>query len=104
MNLPIDIEERLEKDFLESQGEAIKILENSVFKNEYLNHPRIIRCIIFLANKDLNGLKRSIHQAKLDKRDVILFAEYINRKEDETLKRVRDFNKSFEESEKNIRE
>ena len=104
MTLPTDILERLRSDFGNNYEKAVIILENSVTKNDYLNHPRIIRCVIFLANKNLEGLKTSIEQAKLDKRDVMLWAEYINLKDNETPKRIRDFNRRFEDCEKDVKE
>lgn len=104
MDLPIDIQIRLQNDFGKNYSEAFELLNSSVMSDDYLNHPRIIRCIVFLANKTLDGLQVSIGQAKVDKRDVMLWAEYNNLNDQETPKRIRDFNKTFEDCEKNVKE
>ena len=104
MDLPIDIQNRLQNDFGENYREAFALLNSSVMADDYLNHPRIIRCIVFLANKTLSGLQVSIGQAKVDKRDIMLLAEYINHNGQETPKRIRDFNNTFEDCEKNVKE
>jgi hypothetical protein len=41
-------------------------------KTEYLNHNRIIRCILFLAEKKIDKLKKMIETAEYDPRDVML--------------------------------
>lgn len=99
-----DIKDRIESDFGESAMEATIILEEAISKNEYLNHDRIIRCIIYLSERKLDKLKQSISVAKGDPRDVMLYAEYINLGDKETPKRVRDFNKTFQNCEKDVQE
>ena len=99
-----DIKDRIQSDFGDSANEATKILEEAISKYEYLNQDRVIRCIIYLSERKLDKLKKSIDQAKEDPRDVMFWAEYINRGDKETPKRVRDFNKTFQNSEKDVHE
>lgn len=90
-----DIDKRIKDDFKEGTERALSILKEQIDKAEYINHPRIVRCIIYLANGDIRGLEKSIEQAKGDPRDIMLLAEYIGTKEGEELVRVRDFNNTF---------
>ncbi|MDH3641703.1 MAG: hypothetical protein OES38_06385 [Gammaproteobacteria bacterium] len=53
--------------------------------------PRVVRCVIFLANGDLQQLEYYTQQALQDPRDVMYWAEY-DRDTDEQL---RDFNEPF---------
>lgn len=99
-----DIIDRIQSDFGDNANEATNILEEAITKYEYLNHDRIIRCIIYLSERELEKLKKFINQAKEDPRDIMFWAEYINRGDKETPKRVRDFNKSFEDYYKNVYE
>jgi hypothetical protein len=102
MTYPKDIKEKIESDFGNKATEVYKIIENAISKTDYINHHRIIRCIVFLANKDVESLRKNIERAAYDPRDVMLLAEYTNVEKDP--KRVRDFNKTFAESEKDVRE
>ena len=99
-----DIKDRIKSDFQDSAIEATKALEEALSRYEYLNNERIIRCIIYLSKGKLDKLKMSINQAIEDPRDVMLWAEYINLGDKETPKRVRDFNKSFQNAEKGVRD
>ncbi len=102
MTYPKDIKEKIESDFGNKAPEVYKIIEDAISKTAYLNHHRIIRCIIFLADKNFESLKKNIERATNDPRDVMLLAEYTSVEKDP--KRVRDFNKTFSESEKDVRE
>jgi hypothetical protein len=99
-----DIRERIEFDFGDKTSEAINIIEEAIAETEYLSQDRIIRCIIFLANKDLDKLRNSIQSAIEDPRNVMLWAEYKNLGINENPKRIRDFNKTFAQSENNVKE
>ena len=99
-----DIKERIESDFGDSAFEVYKTFEDAFAKAEYLNHPRIIRCILFLTNKDLGKLKGNIEIATYDPRDIMLNAEYLYLGQDEQPRRVRDFNKTFDQAEENVQE
>ncbi len=99
-----DIKQRIKSDFGESSGEAFELLQNAINKHDYLDSDRIIRCIIYVANKTIKGLKHSIDTAIIDWRDVIMLAEYVNLEKNQVPKRVRDFNKTFEKCEDDIKE
>jgi hypothetical protein len=98
----IDINERIKTDFGDKASDAVEILKDAVGKTDYLNHPRIIRCIIFLADKNIENLKLHIQTAINDPRDVMFWAEYARCDIEQNPKRVRDFNKTFDQSEKNV--
>lgn len=99
-----DIIDRIVFDFGDSAVKATKVLEEAISKYEYLNEDRIIRCIIYLSKGKLDKLKESVNRAIEDPRDVILWAEYINLRDKKAPKRVRDFNKTFQDCEKNVHE
>jgi len=99
-----DIKDRILSDFGENATEATKILEQEILNFDYLNHDRTIRCIIYLSKGKLDTLKETINQAKGDPRDMWFWAEYINLRENETPKRVRDFNKTFPNCENDVQE
>lgn len=98
-----DILNRIKKDFGQNSNEAIRILQKQLNKYEYLNQDRIIRCIVYLAKGSIPGLNHTINQAMQDPRDVILWAEYEGLTGKEELVWVRDFTKTFDHSEKNLK-
>lgn len=99
-----DIIEKIHSDFGDKADLVIQTLRAAIAKHDYINHGRILRCIIYLADKNIDALKKYIDNAIGDPRDVMFWAEYINRGEGETPKRVRDFNKTFQNSENDIQE
>ncbi len=100
-----DIIQQLQQDFTDLSDSAISILQDAITKTDYLKTDRIIRCIIFLANGDIDKLKKSIDHAIFDPRDVMLRAEYENlNNQDFKYKRVRDFNKTFDKCSENVKE
>ena len=98
----IDINERIKSDFGCQEPEVLEIFSDAFSKAEYLNHNRIIRCVIFLADGSIDSLKKYIEKAIYDPRDVMLWSEYENQRQDEHPKRVRDFNKPFDPSHKTV--
>ncbi|MCF1750470.1 hypothetical protein [Mariniradius sediminis] len=70
-----DINERIKTDFGDKASVAFEIFKDAIVKTDYLNHPRIIRCIIFLADKNIEKLKSHIQTAINDPRDVMFWAE-----------------------------
>ena len=104
MIYPKDIKEKIDSDFAGKASQAYQILDEAISKTDYLNHNRIIRCIIFLADKDIDKLKKSIETATYDPRDVMLWAEYSDSDIEKTPKRIRDFNKTFDQSETDVQE
>ncbi len=99
-----DIIGRIKNDFGENAVKATTMLSDAISKVEYLKTDRVIRSIIFLAKGNLTDLNKYIETATFDTRDVMLWAEYEGIKENEKPKRVRDFNKNFEECTNNVKE
>ncbi len=99
-----DIRDRIESDFAESASEAYTLLNAAILKTEELNNQRIIRCILFLSERNMGKLQQYIQAAANDPRDVMFWAEYVNQDNLESPKRVRNFNHTFENSEKNVEE
>lgn len=97
-----DISERIESDFGNKAPDVFKLLQKVISTNVYLNNDRIIRCILFLAEKDFLKLKKNIDAAITDPRDVMLWAEYVNPGDGKDVKRVRNFNNTFENADKDI--
>lgn len=92
-----DIQERIETDFGEKASEVYRIFNNAFEQADYLQVDRIIRCIIFLAGKDIEKLKEYIEVAIADPRDVMFWAEYKNHGHDHpTL--IRNFNLPFDQA------
>ncbi len=97
-----DIQEKISADFGEHAEKIKNLLETQLITEEYINTSsivsgnidRIIRCVIFLANRNQDELQRYIQSAKQDARDVMFWAEYENLA-DAHPKRVRDFSEPF---------
>ena len=104
MTFKDDITARIQTDFAENASMATSMLIDAIIKTDYLRSDRIIRCILFLANGDLNNLTEYIEVAILDPRDIILLAEYERFNNDINVKRLRDFNHTFEASTINVKE
>ena len=104
MTFKDDINARIRTDFGENSSKATTMLLDAINKVEYLKTDRVIRCIIFLAKGNLTDLNKYIETATFDTRDVMLWAEYEGLKENEKPVRVRDFNKTFTESSKDVNE
>ena len=92
MMLARDIWGKANKDFetLEEAALALSVLADFVVQHQELSSDRILRCIVFVANGDLNRLEKAIDLAKTDYRDLILLAEY-----DVKNERVRDLSNPF---------
>jgi len=84
--------------FTSEYDTANKILTEYLTKYDYLNSDRIIRCVIFLANNEIESFKSFLESAKVDPRDVMWWAEYENQESLDNNKRVRDFSKNFQEN------
>lgn len=102
MTFKEDITKRIKIDFSLKSDEVFEQLTNAIEKAEYLSTDRVIRSIIFLSKGDLQELNRYIEVATFDTRDVMLWAEYKKLNGDLNFKRIRDFNKTFEECESNV--
>jgi uncharacterized protein YfaA (DUF2138 family) len=103
MTLKQDITERIRADFKDLATEATDIIMKSISKTDYLETDRIIRCIIYLSEGDLPKLSKYIETAINDPRDVMLWAEYDSFDFGTKAKRVRNFNKTFGESDKDVK-
>ena len=92
MILARDIWGKVNKDFStpEEAALALSVLADFVDQNKKLSSDRIVRCIVFVANGDLNRLEKAIDLAREDYRDLIVWAEY-----DEKNERVRDLTNPF---------
>tara|TARA_R110002049_G_C8701215_1_gene523006 strand:+ start:97 stop:408 length:312 start_codon:yes stop_codon:yes gene_type:complete len=100
-----DIINRIESDFRENSNKAKEIITNRVGTFEHLlKNDRIIRCIIYLSKGSIKELNHFVDIALQDPRDVMMLAEYKEGSNFENFKRLRDFNKTFEECEKNVKE
>lgn len=102
--MPRDILAKIEDDFKDDKYQVIEIINGALNAAEYLRNDRIIRCILFLADKDIQKLKKSIEDGRSDPRDVMYWAEYVNRKSLDNSKRVRDFNKRFDQNDLTIKD
>ena len=89
-----DISDKLNRDFEDSEEAALalSVLADFMEGNQELSVDRILRCIVFVANGDLDLLDKAIELAKIDYRDLIVWAEY-----DEKRERVRDLSAPFSE-------
>jgi len=101
-----DIKERIYADFGDKSEVVVKALRTAITKHDYINQSRILRCILYLANKNFEALTKYIEQAIWDPRDVMFGAEYINREQgfEGNPRRVRDFNKTFQNCENDVHE
>jgi hypothetical protein len=104
MTFKDDIIRRINTDFGVNSNQAIEALTKAIEKTAYLKTPRVVRCIIFLSKGSLDELNRYIEVATNDTRDVMLWAEYENLDDYTKLKRLRDFNKTFEKSMNNVKD
>lgn len=89
-----DIKSKIETDFGKLAPKAFIMFQNAFVKADYINNDRIIRCIIFLANGNMQKLEEYIQAAITDPRDVILWAEYEDISQP-TPKRLHNFNNPF---------
>lgn len=100
-----DIIDRIKLDFGKDSIKAIEILNNRINNFEHLlSNDRIIRCIIYLSKGSIRELNHFIDVAHQDPRDVMMYAEYKESSSFENYKRLRDFNKTFADCEKNVKE
>lgn len=96
-----DIISRIESDFAQEADKALEILQSRLTQIDYLNNDRIIRCIIYLSKGSIEELKRYLQLGQQDPRDVMFLAEYKEGSTFDNHKRIRDFNKTFEDCEIN---
>jgi hypothetical protein len=92
MMLARDIWGKVNKDFEtpEEAALALSVLADFVDQNRELSSDRLVRCIVFLADGDLDRLEEALDLAKKDYRDLTVRAEYNEKNE-----RVRDLAHPF---------
>jgi hypothetical protein len=90
-----DILNRIQTDFKENVEEATSLLGGLISKTSYINEDRVIRSVLFLAQKDITKLKSYIKAALSDPRDAVFWAEYTNH-DDKHPTKINDFEKPFE--------
>jgi hypothetical protein len=99
-----DIIRKIKTDFGDKSIEAIDLLNKAIAKTDYLKTDRVIRCILFLSKGIIVDLNKYIEVATYDTRDVMLWAEYERFDDDKKIKRLRDFNKAFDDCTKDVNE
>jgi len=103
--MKIDIINKIETDFGQDSNKAKEIITNRIGYFEHLlKNDRIIRCIIYLSKGSIKELNHFVDIALQDPRDVMMYAEYKEGSTFENFKRLRDFNKTFEDCEINVKE
>ncbi len=98
-SLPPDIAVCISADYPETHLEITREIEAFIHAHDYLAHPRIVRCILYLAKTDKRPIQWALEAGAGDPRDVMLWAEYDGLKAGETPRQVRDFNKPFGQNE-----
>jgi len=88
---PEDITNRIKLDFAERWNVAFSRIQELIISDETFRNNKIVRAIIYLANKDVTRLEEIIELAKIDYGDILMNAEY------DKKKRVRDFENEFKE-------
>ena len=92
--IPNDILNQIQIQFGENYDVALELITNEFKSDNFLNNNRIIRCVLYLSEDNIEELKANINFAKVDYRDVILWAEYdLDSNNSPVL--VRDFSKPF---------
>lgn len=88
-----DILERVTRGFDQPDEAqlALTLLEEFVQQNPELSGERLVRCIVQVANGDLELLGNAVRLATVDYRDLIVWAEY-----DEDRVRIRDLSQPFQ--------
>lgn len=93
MSLPADLLRRVNRDFNDpaTATQAIRRLERARAEAPDLFSGRILRCAVFAAAGNLETLDRALDLARIDYRDLIVWAEYDNDFEN----RRRDLSRPF---------
>jgi len=89
MILPSDIRARIEHDF--SDPKERRFVTQLLLNLEVPEKDRVSRCILFVANGDLDNFRKMESLAKTDYRDAIMAGEY----EYPTDRRLRNLGEPF---------
>ena len=92
--LVADVSARIDADFSRDQVREVR----AILLSYDATGSRMHRCILHLAEGDLERLKKIVADARIDYRDVILAAEYESNASGWAVKRVRNFHRSFEDA------
>ena len=92
MKLPEDIVAQIDKDF-GPDAQAVKA-QLAAYDDAIPEPARVVRCVIFLAQRDARRVASLLQSARGDYRDVMFSAEYIDHAAVHP-KRARDFSKPF---------
>ncbi len=77
--MPPDIRRRIARDFSPADAGALRVdIETRRAANPAIFSDRVIRCVIHVANGDLQTAGRAVSLALTDWRDLIVWAEYDN--------------------------
>lgn len=91
--LPADIRRRIARDFDPADASALLVdIAAHRTTGPKIFSDRIVRCIIYVARGDLEIAGRAIAMALADPRDLIVWAEYDNKFDQQ----LRDLNLPFE--------
>lgn len=91
--LPPDIRRRVARDFSPADASALLIdIEERCVADPNIFSDRIVRCVVYVANGDLETAWRAVSLALIDTRDLIVWAEYDNKFEDQ----LRDLSAPFD--------
>lgn len=93
-----DIGAYIHEHFPETHAEVVRKIESFISKHDYLAHPRIVRCILYLSKTRNQPIEWAMEVGAGDPRDVMMWAEYVDQGAGERPERVRDFNKPFGEN------
>lgn len=88
-----DIIKKVRLDFprLDEAQLVLALLHEFAEQNPALSGDRLLRCIVYVANGDLDLFAKAIELAVVDYRDLVVWAEY-----DENRFQIRDLSKPFE--------
>lgn len=93
MPLPADIRRRIARDFGPADASALLVdIEAHRTADPKIFSDRIVRCVVYVAHGDLETAGRAIAMALADARDLIVWAEYDNKFDQQ----LRDLNVAFE--------
>ncbi|MFC4817520.1 MULTISPECIES: hypothetical protein [unclassified Flavobacterium] len=97
MYITLDISKKIEMDFGHKATEVYGLFDQAFESAAYLKEERIVRCIVFLAEQNIEKLKKYIKAATDDPRDVLFWAEYLNHNDKHPTK-IRDFDQPFDQA------
>ena len=96
MSLPEDVVRFVERSFSPvDRAEALEILRGAVIEDGSPASPRLARCALLSAHRDVGRLRQQVAHLKVDWRDIIVEGEYLAR--DGKLVRVLDLDKPIPE-------